>query len=88
MNGATALMTITAAAGFAAAVQHTEAFNAFVGMLFELPFPPMIDTIFNYCYCCFHIITASSSWYGAWYCHGYGPGRPFLHWESTGRSCA
>ena len=42
MNGATALMTITAAAGFAAVVQHTEAFNAFVGMLFELPFPPMI----------------------------------------------
>ncbi|MBS5523400.1 MAG: GntP family permease [Clostridiales bacterium] len=42
MNGATALMTITAAAGFAAVVQHTEAFNAFVGMLFKLPFPPMI----------------------------------------------
>lgn len=42
MNGATALMTITAAAGFAAVVQHTEAFNAFVGMLFGMPFPPMI----------------------------------------------
>lgn len=42
MNGATALMTISAAAGFAAVVQHTEAFNAFVGMLFEMPFPPMV----------------------------------------------
>ena len=42
MNGATALMTITAAAGFAAVVQHTDAFNAFVGMLFGLPFPPMV----------------------------------------------
>lgn len=42
MNGATALMTVSAAAGFAAVVQHTDAFNAFVGVLFGLPFPPMV----------------------------------------------
>lgn len=41
MNGATALMTITAAAGFAAVVQHTSAFNAFVETLFGLPIHPV-----------------------------------------------
>lgn len=40
-EGATALMTLTAAAGFAAVVQHTQTFNAFVGMLFGLPIPPL-----------------------------------------------
>lgn len=42
MNGATALMTVSAAAGFAAVVQHTDAFNVFVNSLFGLPFPPMV----------------------------------------------
>ncbi len=42
MNGASALMTVSAAAGFAAVVQHTDAFNTFVNMLFGLPFPPMV----------------------------------------------
>lgn len=40
-QGASALMTLTAAAGFAAVVQHTQTFNAFVGMLFGLPIPPL-----------------------------------------------
>ena len=29
-------MTLTAAAGFAAVVQHTDAFNGFVGILFGM----------------------------------------------------
>ncbi len=41
-NGATALMTVTAAAGFAAVVQNTDAFHAFVDILFGLPFPPLV----------------------------------------------
>ena len=41
-EGATALMTLTAAAGFAAVVQHTQTFNAFVGMLFGLPVHPLV----------------------------------------------
>ena len=35
-NGASAIMTLTAAAGFAAVVQHTAAFNGFVGILFGM----------------------------------------------------
>lgn len=42
VNSAQALMTLTAAAGFAAVVQHTEAFNAFVGIVFGLPLPPLV----------------------------------------------
>jgi len=41
-QGASALMTLTAAAGFAAVVQHTQAFNAFVGMLFGLQVHPLV----------------------------------------------
>lgn len=44
-NGATALMTITAAAGFAAVVQHTEAFQSMVGSLMGIPVPPMAIAI-------------------------------------------
>lgn len=42
VNGATAVMSVCAAAGFAAVVQHTEAFNAFVEVMFGLPLPPLI----------------------------------------------
>lgn len=42
MNGATALMTVTAAAGFAAVVENTEAFGGFVDKIFGLPFPPLV----------------------------------------------
>ena len=38
-QGASAVMTLSAAAGFAAVVQHTQAFNAFVGIIFGLPLP-------------------------------------------------
>lgn len=41
VSGAQSLMIICAAAGFAGVVQHTEAFNAFVGMMMGLPLPPM-----------------------------------------------
>ena len=41
-NGATAIMTLCAAAGFAAVVQHTAAFNAMVGILFGSGLSPMI----------------------------------------------
>jgi len=41
MDGATALMTITAAAGFAAVVCKTAAFSAFVEQLFGFPLPPI-----------------------------------------------
>lgn len=42
VSGAQSLMIICAAAGFAGVVQHTETFNAFVGMLMGLPVPPMV----------------------------------------------
>ena len=42
VNGATAIMTLCAAAGFAAVVQHTEAFNGMVGVLFGLPVSPLV----------------------------------------------
>lgn len=45
VSGAQSLMIICAAAGFAGVVQHTEAFNAFVGMLMGLPVPPMVIAI-------------------------------------------
>jgi H+/gluconate symporter-like permease len=41
-NGATAIMTLCAAAGFAAVVQHTDAFNTFVGILFGMNMSPLI----------------------------------------------
>lgn len=41
-NGASAIMTLTAAAGFAAVVQHTEAFNGFVGILFGMKASPLV----------------------------------------------
>lgn len=41
-NGASAIMTLCAAAGFAAVVQHTEAFNSFVGMLFGMKMSPLV----------------------------------------------
>lgn len=41
-QGASAVMTLSAAAGFAAVVQHTQAFNAFVGIIFGLPLPPLV----------------------------------------------
>ena len=41
-NGASAIMTLCAAAGFAAVVQHTAAFNGMVGALFGLPASPLI----------------------------------------------
>ena len=41
-NGATAIMTLCAAAGFAAVVQHTEAFNGMVGALFASGLSPMM----------------------------------------------
>lgn len=41
VSGAQSLMIICAAAGFAGVVQHTETFNAFVGMMMGLPVPPM-----------------------------------------------
>lgn len=41
-NGASAIMTLCAAAGFAAVVQHTQAFNGMVGVLFGLPVNPLI----------------------------------------------
>ena len=41
-NGASAIMTLTAAAGFAAVVQHTDAFNAFVGILFGMKASPLV----------------------------------------------
>lgn len=41
-NGATAVMSVCAAAGFAAIVQHTEAFDSFVQVMFGLPFSPLI----------------------------------------------
>lgn len=44
-QGASALMTLTAAAGFAAVVQHTEAFNAIVGMLFGMNVSPLLLTL-------------------------------------------
>ena len=42
VNGASALMTLCAAAGFAAVVQHTEAFNGMVGALFGISASPLI----------------------------------------------
>ncbi|MCI8281331.1 MAG: GntP family permease [Lachnospiraceae bacterium] len=42
VSGAQSLMIICAAAGFAGVVQHTETFNAFVGMMMGLPVPPMV----------------------------------------------
>lgn len=42
VNGASALMTLCAAAGFAAVVQHTSAFNGMVDALFGLPVAPLI----------------------------------------------
>lgn len=42
VSGAQSVMIICAAAGFAGVVQHTETFNAFVGMMMGLPFPPMV----------------------------------------------
>ena len=44
-QGASALMTLTAAAGFAAVVQHTEAFGAIVGMLFSMNVSPLLLTL-------------------------------------------
>ena len=41
-NGASAIMTLTAAAGFAAVVQHTAAFNGFVGILFGMKASPLV----------------------------------------------
>ena len=41
-NGASAIMTLTAAAGFAAVVQHTDAFNGFVGILFGMKASPLV----------------------------------------------
>lgn len=41
-NGATAIMTLCAAAGFAAVVQHTEAFNGLVGTLFGANMSPLV----------------------------------------------
>lgn len=41
-NGASAIMTLCAAAGFAAVVQHTDAFNGFVGMLFGMKMSPLV----------------------------------------------
>lgn len=41
-NGASALMTVSSAAGFAAIVEQTAAFEGFVGTLFGLSFPPLI----------------------------------------------
>ena len=40
-NGATSIMILCSAAGFAAVVQHTDAFNAMVGMLFGSSLPPL-----------------------------------------------
>ncbi len=45
VSGAQSVMIICAAAGFAGVVQHTETFNAFVGMLMGLPVPPMAIAI-------------------------------------------
>ena len=45
VNGAGAIMTLCAAAGFAAVVQHTEAFNAMVGMLFGMGGSPLVAGI-------------------------------------------
>lgn len=44
-NGATAIMTLCAAAGFAAVVQHTGAFNGMVGQLFGSGMSPLITGI-------------------------------------------
>lgn len=41
-NGASAIMTLCSAAGFAAVVQHTDAFNAFVNALFGINASPLI----------------------------------------------
>lgn len=41
-NGATAIMTLCAAAGFAAVVQHTQAFNGMVGTLFGANMSPLV----------------------------------------------
>lgn len=41
-NGASAIMTLCAAAGFAAVVQHTDAFTGFVGMLFGMKMSPLV----------------------------------------------
>lgn len=45
INGATALMTITAAAGFAAVVQHTKTFGVLVEKMLSLPLSPMVLAI-------------------------------------------
>lgn len=42
VNGASAIMTLCAAAGFAAVVQHTDAFNGMVGALFGVPASPLV----------------------------------------------
>ncbi len=42
VNGATAIMTLCAAAGFAAVVQHTDAFNGMVGALFGAHISPLM----------------------------------------------
>lgn len=44
-QGASALMTLTAAAGFAAVVQHTEAFDAMVAALFATNISPLWMTL-------------------------------------------
>ena len=41
-NGATAIMTLCSAAGFAAVVQHTDAFNGLVGTLFGTGASPLV----------------------------------------------
>ena len=41
-NGAGAILTLCSAAGFAAVVQHTDAFNTFVNMLFGINASPLI----------------------------------------------
>ncbi len=42
VNGATSIMTLCSAAGFAAVVQHTDAFNSFVGTLFGMKMSPLV----------------------------------------------
>lgn len=45
VNAAQSVMIIVAASGFAAVVQHTEAFNMLVGELMGLPMPPLVIAI-------------------------------------------
>ncbi len=56
-NGATAIMTLCAAAGFAAVVQHTDAFNSMVDSLFGLNIAPLILGIIL----CIVVVTFTSS---------------------------